>query len=576
MNCMKDYINKTKYFLFDGAIGTYYALKNRPYSLAQANILDYNTIVSIHKEYISSGAQAISTNTFCNSDLRSIQAAISAAKDAVRDKKIHIFASIGPLSDYTLEEYKPIIDTFIEGGISNFLFETFASTEIIFDLVNYIKYKLINSFIITSFAVDQNGYTSQGIFYHDIINKVKDSPYIDSYGFNCVSGPVHMLSLASKLDNTDILSIMPNAGYPSFINGQASYTDNPHYFAEKLIDIHKLGVKILGGCCGTTPKHIKILRDLLDKDIKKNKVIIPKTKSVPQQKPKNTLQEKIEGNNKIIIVEYDPPLTATGSDVTNASQLLEQAGVDAISIADNPLGRARADSLIIASRIKRDTSCVDVIPHLTCRDRNAISIRSALMGLKTEDIYNLLCITGDPVSSCYDKQAKGVFSFSSISLLKYVNSINNEDSSIEYYCGAALNINANKFTLELERAKKKVQAGAKYFITQPCFTQESIQNIISSYNELKVPIIVGLMPLKSYRNAIFINSEISGIDIPLDIVEKYIDKSPEECIDISIEVTMNIIDKISNYVKGYHLITPPKGEDIIVRLAKEINNDINR
>ena len=564
-------MNIDKFLLFDGAMGTYYGSKNRPYNLTQANLLDYSTIVSIHREYINSGAMAITTNTFGITDTLSIRAAFNAAKDAARDTNILIFCSIGPISGYVFDDYVIIIDFLINLGAKNFIFETFGSEDVIIELSEYIKSKVADSFIITSFAVDQNGYTAYGKYYNNIISRIKLIKAIDCYGFNCVSGPVHMKELAKKLDNRDILSIMPNAGYPSYIEDKPSYTDNPKYFATNLYDIYLLGVKILGGCCGTTPRHIEEAYKLLKADI-----IPPITTPVVSiDKPiiqlLNKFQDKLnKGKEKVILVEYDTPLNANGKDVSSTAILLERAEIDGITIADNPLGRARADSLVIASRIKRDTKNITVIPHITCRDRNSISIRSALMGLTIEEINNILCITGDPVPSCTIGQAKGVFAFSSISLLGYVESINNEPTSGNFFTGAALNVNANHYYLELERAAKKITAGAKYFITQPCFSERSINNTLLAKEVLKVPVIVGIMPIKSYKNASFIKSEISGIDIPDEVVELYRDKSPSECEDISINFSITLIKKLYDYVDGFHIISPPKGDSIVTRLIKEI------
>lgn len=560
-----------KYLLFDGAMGTYYASKNRPYNLTQANLLDYNTIVSIHREYILSGAMAIKTNTFGVSDLDSIKAAIDAAKDAVRDSNTLIFASIGPILEFSELDYIQIIDTIIAKGIYNFLFETFPFEDIVIKCADYIKNKISKAFIITSFAVDQNGYTSYGINYNSILSQIKLNKSIDAYGFNCIAGPVHMKELALELDNSDILSIMPNAGYPSYINNKLTYTDNPEYFANKMLEIHQLGIKIIGGCCGTTPKHIERTKKLLDSDF----IMPERDKAIEQKiihkKLKNSFKEKLS-EDKVIIVEYDPPQITSAEEITNTAIMFEKAGADAISIADNPLGRARADSLLIASRIKRDTNKISVIPHLTCRDRNAISIRSALMGLNIEEINNILCITGDPVPNCNIKEIKGVYSFNSISLLSYIKNINNELHNGIFYTGAALNVNANHYHLELDRAQKKHSAGAKYFITQPCFSRQSIDNVILAKEKLKIPIIAGIMPIKSYKNALFIQSEISGINVPDDIVVQYKDKTPEECYELSIDISINIIKQLRPFINGFHLITPFKGENGIERLIKEIKN----
>lgn len=558
-----------KYLLFDGAMGTYYGSKQRPYTGVQANIMDYNTIVSIHKEYIASGAQAITTNTFGNSDVESVRAACAAAQDAARGTNTLIFGSIGPLADSDKETYIAVLDQMRISGITNYLFETFPEQDTVISLAEYVKKQLPDSYVITSFGADLNGYTAQGKFYLDIVKDVKACPYIDAYGFNCVSGPVHMKELAAKLDRSDTISIMPNAGYPSFVDGKAEYTDNPEYFAEKLYEIHLLGVKILGGCCGTTPSHIRAASRLLSNSsvgVVGEKTVQTGIQTIVKE---NSFYDKLIRKEKSILVEYDPPLTATAEDIDRAAEILSHAGADALTVADNPLGRARADSLLVSARIQRTCRDMTVIPHLTCRDRNAISIRSALMGLNIEGICNILCITGDPLPSMTLPNAKGVFSFNSFTLLSYLDSINKELSFGTFRLGAAINVNAINFHLELERAKKKKDSGADFFITQPCFSERAVSNAIEAKNILNMPIIAGLMPIKSYRNAVFVQSEISGIDIPDTIVELFRDKTPEEAEEISVKLIKELATKLAP-LNGYHIITPPKGEKIAARIIKEI------
>ena len=461
----------------------------------------------------------------------------------------------------------PIIDIYIAAGQKNYIFETFPTDETVIELSGYIKEKLPDSYIITSFAVDQNGYTTYGKYYLNILNKIRLIRSIDAYGLNCACGPLHIKELADRLNKSDTISIMPNAGYPTVIGDKTEYIDNPEYFADKLYALYKSGVKILGGCCGTTPRHIAAARKLLDENGGVEKVLMTET-GKPVKKVVNPFVDIIKDNaGKIILVEYDPPLNATAKEITDSARRIGKAGADAITVADNPLGRARADSLLVAARINNNSGIV-VIPHLTCRDRNAISIRSALMGLNIEGIHNILCITGDPVPNL--NESKGVFSFNSMTLISYIESINHESVAGEFYEGAALNINANRFHLELERAIKKSAAGAKFFITQPCFTETALNNSLLAKEILKLPVFVGIMPLRSYKNALFVKSEISGIDIPDQIAERFKDKTDNECIDISVAVSMDTVIKAAPYVDGFHIISPIRGIEIVEKLIKEI------
>lgn len=557
--------------LFDGAIGTYYKSLNRPYDIKNANNLDYDTIVEIHKQYISAGANCITTNSYKIEDLNNLKLGYKAALDAVEDKNIKIFISIGPIEKYEIDDYIQILDLYINLGASNFIFETFSDINIILKLSKYLKSK-IDCFIIASLAIDANGYSNTGKYYLDLFKELKKSNLIDVYGLNCICGPKHMLKLASNLPKDDKLSFIPNAGYSSVVNDTIVYSDNVEYFAENLVKFINIGANYIGGCCGTTPKHIKAVFDLLQNNKKIDyKPEIDTNNFIPQQK--NDFIKKLKNKNgKLFIVEYDPPSGATGQSIDNEILQLSNAKVDGITVADNPLGKARADSFIVASRIKRLNKDLTVIPHLTCRDRNSLSIHSSIIGLSIEEIYNVLCITGDPIAQ--KEYQKGVFSFNSITLMDYVKSINKQNFNNNFAFGGALNLNANKFNLELERAKKKIKSGAKFLITQPCFNNRSIENLKIASKELDIPIIAGLMPIKSYKNALFLNNEVSGIDIPENIINEFKDKSVDETFEITINICYNLANDIKDYVKGFHILNLPNATHITTNLIKRLKENL--
>lgn len=497
------------------------------------------------------------------------------AKRATEGTKAVVFADIGPIPVVegfaAFEEYKRIVDIFLECGEERFLFETFANYEVLLELSAYIRLKRPKAVIITSFAVYPDGYTKEGLFYIDIINKVSASGLVDACGLNCISGPAHMLRLINDLSIKDRnIIIMPNSGYPSTERGRTIYIDNSEYFAEKILDLNKMGVKILGGCCGTTPQHIAAAAKLFNEGI----TFLEKSNETGSYlecaiQKKNVLYQLLE-NKKPILVEIDPPFDTKWEYMLKDAFLLKQAGADMITIADSPLAKARADSSILAAKLYREAG-IPTMPHITCRDKNLLGIKAMLLGLHIEGVRNVLTITGDPIAHTERENIKGVFSINSSKLAGYISSLNsNVFCDEEFKIGGALNINAVNFEAELRRSFVKIQNGIGYFLTQAVYTDTGINNLIKATQTLNVPIFAGIMPLVGYKNAQFINNEVPGIEIEQEIIEMFKDKSREESERIGINLSIKSINKLYKHVAGFYLMTPLRRTHVICELIKEI------
>jgi methionine synthase I (cobalamin-dependent)/5,10-methylenetetrahydrofolate reductase len=595
-----------KQILFDGAFGSYYAkLTGKENNFELANINDSSTVLQIHQEYIRAGAQAIKTNTFGANTTslgipfeevkEIIKAGLELAQKAAAHSDISVFADIGPIStDYSnesvlsgdlnnhfgakneqaIEEYKKIIDVFLESGATNFLFETFSEYESLAEAVLYLKQKKPQAFAAVSFAVDQEGYTRKGLYYKDLAVKSKLNKSFDSFGFNCICGPAHMCNLVSKLALDDeTISAMPNAGYPSIVGGRIIYIDNAEYFGKKLLELSDMGVSILGGCCGTTPEHIKAAAKLFFNHtaISKSTFYHNDVLSVKTAKH-NNFEEKLSSRKKVIAVELDPPIDLNFSALLGGSNAVKEAGADIVTLADSPLARARADSMMMAAKLQRESG-ITVMPHFTCRDKNQIGIKASLMAGAIEGIQNLLVITGDPIVQTERTEVKGVFSLNSFKLLNYVQSLNNDVFlNAGFFQGAALNVNVTDFKQELKRALLKIENGAKFFLTQPVFGENAIQNLKTAGEALSVPILAGILPLASYKNAVFINNEVPGIQIPQVLVDELKDKDQNQTEKISVAYCLDIAKKVADYCDGYYLITPLKRTAMVCKLIKEIKN----
>ena len=566
------------YLLFDGAMGTYMTTKYDA-GIRQCeleNIFHPQHVQTIHQEYIEAGAQAIKTNTFCaNTDQnisiekveQIIRSGCKIAKDAVGDRDIEIFADMGPMqrTHGVIQEYEKMIDWFYDCGLRNFLFETFSDPDIPIQMSRYIKEKDPNTFVLTQYSITPDGYTVTGITGSSIIKKIQQEKRIDAYGFNCMSGPKHLLEYIQKTDvGEGLISIMPNAGYPTIVNNRTVFSTDPVYFGQKLVEIRDYGAVILGGCCGTTPEHIYQAAKLLRSQPKQVVVRERKERKKVLPKERETLHER-----KLIAVEIDPPADAELTEFMGWAQTLKECGADIITIADCPIARARMDSSMLAAKLHRELG-VCAMPHMTCRDRNLNATKALLLGLYVEGIRRALFVTGDPIADQDRGTVKGVFNFNSIQLASYVRSLNETVFCEEpIKIAGALNINAANYAAELERAKRKQEAGMDMFLTQPVYSEEGKRNIRLAKEKLGAPILAGIFPIVSYRNACFMNNEVSGITIPKKLMEQYKDKSKEECAQISIAFSLELMQELEEDTAGFYIMTPLKRIDIVKGLIQE-------
>ena len=578
--------------LFDGAMGTYYsALSQHPLERCEpANYAKPSLIAHIHRAYIKAGAHAIKTNSFgiaaiaLESGIAQAESLIDSAWSlankaaSAAGRTVHVFADIGPAPRYdddtaTLAAYKAILDRFLTCGARNFLFETFADDALIRGLISHIRAQQPKAFILTTFAVQPDGFTERGCYGRDLIVGLIDDCLADAAGFNCVSGPGHLLRLAREIDTARYpLAIMPNAGYPAVQNGRTVYESSPAYFAARLAEMANAGAKILGGCCGTDPAYIAETALALARktNAKPSITVLPKTPASENHAAstgKNRFCQKLEAGQLAIAVELDSPLDADLTDYMARAKTLQSLGADSITIADCPVARARMDSSIVACKIHRELG-LDAVPHLTCRDRNLNATRALLLGLAGEGVHNVLIVTGDPVPTAERDLVKSVYNFNSRLLARYIQKLNDDVLQTPFFISAALNVNAPNFEAQLRLAEEKIENGVGALFTQPIMTARAADNLKRARDTLDVNILGGIMPIVSYRNAQFIASEVQGMDMDAETVELFHDKSKEECAKISIGLCIDTAAQIRPEVDGYYLITPFGRVDMIGEIMK--------
>mgnify|MGYP001015883284 FL=1 len=574
---------KKEPLIFDGGMGTYYAQKThtRGKGVELANIETPIVVEGIHTEYLRAGAQAIKTNTFAANRIvyQGEEALVQGilrtgwelAARAAEPFGAYVFADIGPVAGLPpadiAEEYRFLSDTFLALGAKNFLFETNSSMEGLVETAAHIKQIVPDAFVLTSFAALSGGYTRDGLFVEELIRIAAESGYIDAVGFNCVSGVQSMKELVHLIGTCPLpLSLMPNAGHPIVIDGRTFYESAPDYFGKGLAAIVREGVSIAGGCCGTTPEHIRALCKALEGGTaaEGERVRQERTELRPSRSP---FFEALKAGEIPIAVELDPPDTGNADKFMAGARELQAAGVHAITIADNPIARARMDAAMLAGRVRRSLG-IEPIPHMTCRDRNLNAIKSILLGLSAEGIHNMIAITGDPIPTAERDEVKSVYQFNSRKLSAFIKSLGERGDVIPFHVFGALNVNAKHFPSQLGLAKKKMEAGMTGFFTQPVLSAQAKENLRTARDTLPGALILGgIMPVVSERNARFMESEITGIHVEERIINAYHGLDREAAEELAVELSLGIARDIKPYIDGYYIITPFSRTALVARIA---------
>ena len=584
---IEEYLNTQGYMLFDGAFGTYYAQRyaEEQEPCEMANLKHPQRVAAIHREYIEAGADAIKTNTFsaneqqleCSWEMiqQILQEGYRIAKETAGDR-VKVFADIGPIMEQKnvslAQQYQRIADVFLAEGAECFLFETLLNTRELHAVSAYIKQRCPSACIIVSFAVTADGYSRQGIAMHQLLQDCLTDEHVDACGLNCVCGPMHMKRLLDSIDRSKKpILIMPNAGYPTILANRTYFRDSSTYFAKEMQEIWKKGARLLGGCCGTTPVYIQKTKEALQEQ-----TIVQKTLQPAQQTDKivreehNPLRKKLQKRQQIIAVEFDPPANCEIERFMNNAEFLKEAGVDAVTIADCPIARARVDSSLMACKLHRELG-LEVIPHMTCRDRNINATKALLFGLQIEGIRNVLVVTGDPIPSEDRQEIKGVFNFNSQLLAGYIRDLNETMFREPFLIFGALNLNAVNFEAELAKAKRKVAQGMEGFLTQPVHSRQALINLKRAREELQAYLLGGVLPIVSHRNAVYMNNEISGIEVDDEIIDLYEGTTRAEAQKLAVAISCKTMDEMRPYIDGYYLITPFHRVEIIADLMKHIH-----
>lgn len=574
--------------LFDGATGTALcAQSGEGEAVERLCLTQPQRVLALHRAYLAAGCKAIKTNTFAahvslaceNKDDQKtlIRAAYDLARRAGDAYDAAVFADIGPAptdADSAAACYIAMAEQYLNVGATCFLFETMQSGEGLAEAAAYIKASCPDAWIMVSFAADADGFTRAGEQASALALQMSACGAVDSIGLNCICGAYHIRQLLSTLDVGDKwMSAMPNAGYPHVEEGRTYYDSAPAYYAQQVMECVKAGARIVGGCCGTTPEHIRQIARLLGTPMPPRvRMGDEKAAQPPEKGCRSRILRRLEQGRRITLVELDPPRSADIGGFMEGARQLEQAGADAITIADCPIGRARMDSSLLACKLSRELG-IEALPHMTCRDRNVNATKALLLGLSMENVHNVLAVTGDPIPTGDRGSVKSVYQFNSRVLAKFIRGLGESGEAEPFFVCGGLNINAVRFESELDRAKEKMDCGVSAFLTQPVLSEQAALHLERARDELRgAKLIGGLFPVVSEKNARFLQSEVHGITVDEAVVRVYAGLDRAQGEDMAVRLCREAASRISPFVDGYYMMTPFQRVELVCRVIRATRN----
>ncbi len=624
--------------LCDGAMGTLLYSRGVTYDQCfdALNLTNPDLIQSIHSEYLGAGAQIIETNTFganrvkleahnLGGEVRKIN--FRAARIALEAREISgrpafIAGAVGPTGrplqapdEHRLSELRAIfreqIEALQEGGVELLILETFSSLAELRQAVLAAK-EVGGLPIVAQMSFYEDGHTLSGQSAARVATVLSDLG-VDVMGANCNVGPAVTLDVLNEMISTvkqaeagtlPFFSAQPNAGLPKRIDNRFFYVSTPDYFADSALRLAQAGVRLIGGCCGTTPHHIQAMRRALDqyygnstqfatplsekselpKGMTDGRItatrLIEEEAILPQEGTRTSLQQKLAAGNFVISIELDPPKGLNPTKLLTGAALLQQAGADFINIADSPMARIRMSCLALA-RLIQDHLGIETIIHFTTRDRNLMAIQSELLGAHALGIRNILALTGDPLRVGDYPNTTGVWDVDSIGLIQVIRGLNEghdaAGSSIgaksSFHIGCALNLNMTdeETEREIEKYHRKLEAGAHFIMTQPIYELAPLERFLSRAGKPPIPMLLGCILLHNSRHAEYLHNEVPGITIPDDIRAR-MKAAGEHGHEEGMQIAQELLTEASSMIQGVYLLPSYRRYDVVSELIKALRS----
>jgi methionine synthase I (cobalamin-dependent)/5,10-methylenetetrahydrofolate reductase len=585
----------------DGAMGTELLAAGVALDvcLEELNVSQPDLVGKVHESYVDAGAQLIETNTFGANAVRLAkhglenevaafnQAAVALARKSIGKKEVWIAGSVGPLGVYPDEAEAQHIDraavfsaqlkALLEADVDAIFLETFLDFEEIKIALTSLRRLSSDIPLICSMVCSEEGRLPSSL---PILQAFRELVRLGAniVGVNCVTGPHAMVRILRKIPTDFLISAFPNAGYPRYHEGRFLYNTDPRYFGKASREFVEEGARLIGGCCGVGPQHIRqiVLAVAGMKPVVSKPAIQWPVEPLPRKRPAETsLLDLLKNGQTVIVTELDPPKTLDLERYFKAAQYLVDAGSDAITLADNSLAILRVSNLAIGAILKQQYNIMPLL-HISCRDRNLIGLQSELLGISALGIRHILPLTGDPAKFGDQPGASSVYDVNSIQLMEIISGLNKgynfTGKSIKYptdfVMGCTLNPNAKNLDAQISRLERKVAAGASYVMTQPVFDAGLIKTMYERTRHLNVPILTGVWPLLNGRQTEFLHHEVPGIIIPDAVRSKMTGKEGQEGKRLGIDLAKQIIDTVLEFFPGVYLITPFLAYDTTAELAQ--------
>jgi homocysteine S-methyltransferase len=586
-------------YLFDGAMGTMLYSKgifiNKCYD--ELNLRNPEIVLEVHKQYVRAGAEILETNTYganrvklrsfgIEDELRAINvSAVEIARKAAIDR-CYVAGAIGPLGiriepygptavDEAREIFREQAEALRDGGVDLFVLETFSNIAEIEQGILAIR-DVCSLPIIAQMTIGTDERTIYGDVPKTIAQRL-DAAGADVIGLNCSVGPDVLLDAIEEMSNVTAkkLSCQPNAGLPRDVNGRQMYMASPDYMAKYAKRLIHKGVKFLGGCCGTTPEHIKVMADAVRPLSPRRSFVVierdPKAE-VPlgvEAKPlaeRSNWGRKLAAGEFVTTIEITPPKGPNPDKLVESVRAIKAAGVDAVNVPDGPRAQNRMGAIAVAVLLQQRVG-IETVLHYCCRDRNLLGMHSDLLGCAALGLRNLLLITGDPPKMGPYPDATAVFDIDSIGLTNMVHLMNRGldlggnpfGEPTTFTIGVGVNPGHLDLEYELKRLDWKQKAGAEYAITQPVFDVRVLENFLKRIEGRDLPVVAGIWPLLSYRNAQFMNNEVPGVSIPDDVMERMRianEKSKEHAMHEGAAIARETLVAVRDQVAGVQASAP--------------------
>jgi homocysteine S-methyltransferase len=600
-------------YLFDGAMGTMLYAKgvfiNKCYD--ELNLRTPEIVLEVHKQYVRAGAEILETNTYganrvklrsfaIDDELRDINMkAVELARKAAGDS-VYVAGAIGPLG-IRIEPYGPTAleeareffreqaEALREAGVDLFILETMSNIAEVEQGILAIR-DICSLPVIAQMTIGNDSRTIYGDAPRLIAERL-DRAGADVIGLNCSVGPDVMLDAIEEMSAVTArkLSCQPNAGLPREVAGRQMYMASPDYmgkYAKRLI--HK-GVKFLGGCCGTTPEHIKVMADAVRPlSPRRTFVIIERDQEGQKAQGQETVPletrsnwgRKLAHGEFVTTIEITPPKGPNPEAMIKSVHSIKEAGVDAVNVPDGPRAQNRMGAIAVAVLLQQRVG-IETVLHYCCRDRNLLGMHSDLLGCAALGLRNMLLITGDPPKMGPYPEATAVFDIDAIGLTNMVSLMNRGldlggnpfGEATKFTIGVGVNPGHLDLDYELRRLDWKVKAGAEYAITQPVFDADVLEKFLKRIEHMRLPIVAGIWPLLSYRNAQFMNNEVPGVSVSDEVMERMriaSDKSKEHGLREGVTIARETLERVRGQVAGVQVSAPLGRVDLALQVFEGV------